>query len=257
MLYLTSRQGYKSGGFNLVAASLGDTNSPFFAYGPEKVQDVELGVKSDWALMGARGRLNADVFHTDFSDIAVAETIAFVNGAGQTVAGGITANAASAYVDGFEAEGTIIPVAGVELSPHFSFIHSKYEQYPTSFGTIPPAIQYFPRLQYGFTAVYHLPIDESYGRASIAATYSWYGHQYVQGTIDNILDSYDKLDMRVDWDGVMGQPFDLAFFMTNVTDNIYATGAYTLLDSVGVDSRAYGEPRMYGFQLTYRFGGPT
>jgi len=252
LLYVRSGHAYLAGSIDI-----GTANPQFLQVKPQKVTDVEIGVKSDWDLLGVRGRTNVDVFHTDFNNIAVAETIAFVNGAGQTVAGGVTANAASAYVDGFEAEGTIIPVKDVEFSPHFSFVHSKYDQYPASFGAVPPALLYFPRIQYGFTTTYHLPIDESYGKVSVSATYSWYGHQAVQGSFDNILGSYGKLDLRVNWNEIMGQPFDLSFFMTNATDNVYATGAYTLLDSIGVDTRSYGEPRMFGFQATYRFGGPS
>jgi iron complex outermembrane receptor protein len=252
LLYVRSGHAYLAG-----RTELGTADPRYVNVKPQKVTDVEVGVKTDWELLGARGRVNADVFHTDFNSIAVGETISFVNGAGQIVAGSVTANAASAYVDGFEAEGTIIPVDNVELSPHFSFVHSKYDQYPVALGATPPAVLYFPRIQYGFTATYHLPIDEAFGKVAVSATYSWYGHQYVQGTVDNILESYDKLDLRLDWHDVMNQPFDLAFFMTNATDNIYATGAYTLLGSIGIDTRSYGEPRMWGFQVTYRFGGPS
>ena len=46
LLYLVSRQGYKSGGFNIVAATVGDINSPAFSYKPETVRDVEVGFKS-------------------------------------------------------------------------------------------------------------------------------------------------------------------------------------------------------------------
>ena len=250
LLYIRSGHAYLAG-----STQLGAPSAQFEQVKPQKVTDVELGVKSDWVLLGARGRINADIFHTDFTNIAVGETITYVNGAGQTVAAGISANAASAYVNGFEVEGSVVPFKNVEFSPHLSYVHSKYEQYPTAFGPIPPAIQYFPQVQYGVTATYHLPIDESHGAVSVSATYSFYGHQSVQNSFDNILPAYDKLDLRVNWNEIMGRPFDLAFFVTNATDNVYATGAYTLIDSVGVDTRAYGEPRMYGFQVTYRFGG--
>src|SRR5262249_25011510 len=64
LLYLTTRQGYKSGGFNIVAASIGATSSPFFTYRPEKVRDVELGIKSDWAWRGVKGRTNVAFFNS-------------------------------------------------------------------------------------------------------------------------------------------------------------------------------------------------
>jgi len=249
LAYVRSGHAYIAGSTNLNAPS------PQFAQiKPQKVTDVELGVKADWSFMGIHGRTNADLFHTDFNSIAVQQTITFTNAAGQLVANQVTQNAGAATVDGAEFEGTIVPYAGVELTPHFSYVHSVYTQYPTAFGAAPPTILYIPPLQYGFTARYHLPLDESFGDISVAATYSWYGHQYVTPSPFSILPSYDKLDLRIDWMNVMGHPFDAAFFMTNATDNLYFTGGYPLYGFLGIDTKTYGAPRMFGFQLKYRFG---
>ncbi|HLG87556.1 MAG TPA: TonB-dependent receptor plug domain-containing protein [Alphaproteobacteria bacterium] len=249
LLYVRSGHAYIAGSTNLNAPS-----AAFSQIKPQRVTDVEIGAKADWEIMGIHGRTNGDLFHTDFNSIAVQKTITFTNAAGQLVANQVTQNAGAATVDGAEVEGTIIPISGVELSPHFSYVHSTYTQYPTVFGEQPPTILYIPPIQYGFTALYHLPVDSSYGDVTVSATYTWYGHQYVTPSPFSILPSYDRLDLRLDWSNIMGHPFDLAFFMTNATDNLYITGAYPLYGFLGIDAKAYGPPRMFGFQLKYRFG---
>jgi iron complex outermembrane receptor protein len=248
LAYIRSGHAYVAG-FTTLAAP-----SPQYAQTkPQKVTDVELGVKADWNFLGIHGRTNADLFHTDFTSIAVQQTITFPNAAGQLVANQVTLNAGAATVDGAELEGTIVPVSGLELSPHFSYVHSVYTQYPTAFGAAPPTILYIPPIQYGFTAKYHLPIEQTYGDVSVSANYSFTGHQYVTPSPFSILPSYDQLDLRIDWTDIMGHPFDASFFVTNATDNTNITGAFPLYGFLGIDGKAYSAPRMFGFSLKYRF----
>src|ERR1700754_4012039 len=54
----------------------------------------------------------------------------------------------------------------------------------------------------------------------------------------------------------MSQPFDLGFFMTNATDALFPVGGFGSYATQGFTSYSYNEPRMWGFQLRYRFGGP-
>ena len=53
---------------------------------------------------------------------------------------------------------------------------------------------------------------------------------------------------------MLGAPIDLAFFMTNVTNEallLFPTGGYFIF---GGDGGHSNEPRMWGFRLKYRFG---
>ena len=87
----------------------------------------------------------------------------------------LNANAASATLEGGELEATIIPVKGVEITPHASYLWAKYDNYPTVFnplGTSTPFL-YFPKWQFGVTGTYHLPLDESIGDVAVSMSYSW------------------------------------------------------------------------------------
>ncbi|MDB5397877.1 MAG: TonB-dependent receptor [Rhodospirillales bacterium] len=258
LVYVRSGNAYRPGGTNPQVLPA------FQNLKPEHVTDVEIGVKSDWELFGVKARTNADVFHTDYKAIQVAQLVQVVDSTGTTHAASETLNAASASLEGGEFEATFIPVKGVEISPHASYIFAQYDQYPSAFGALSssstPPFFYLPKWQYGVTGTYHLPVDESWGDIAIALSYSWYGHQYftvTAGEIQNIMPSYENFDLRVDWTNVFGQPIDLGAFVSNLTDNTHITGLQTIYTTLGFTSAAYNAPRMFGFSVKYRFGAPS
>ena len=53
---------------------------------------------------------------------------------------------------------------------------------------------------------------------------------------------------------MLGQPIDLAFFMTNVTNKKYPIAIGQSWSSAGFESLLYGLPRIWGFRLRYSFG---
>ena len=255
LAYVRSGNAYRPGGINpQVALQYQDLK-------PEHVTDVEIGVKSDWDLFGMHARTNGDVFHTDYKAIQVAQLVEVTDSTGAQHAASETLNAASATLEGGEFQGTFLPYTGVEISPHASYIFAQYDQYPAAFGAISssskPPFFYVPKWQYGITGTYHLPVDEAWGDISIALTYTWYGHQYftvTAGEIANIMPSYENFDLRADWTNLFGQPIDLGFFVTNLTNNVHLTGLNTIYTTLGFTSVTYNAPRMFGGSVKYRFG---
>ena len=53
---------------------------------------------------------------------------------------------------------------------------------------------------------------------------------------------------------MLGQPFDLAFFMTNATNEKFPLNVANFYGTAGFESQNPNEPRMWGFRLKYRFG---
>jgi outer membrane protein OmpA-like peptidoglycan-associated protein len=103
-------------------------------------------------------------------------------------------------------------------------------------------------------------LETSLGSLDVAATYSWTGEQtYDIGPHPKIttIPSFSLLNLRVDWTNVFEQPIDVAFFMTNALDSTYATGGVPLYGFLGLEGFTYSEPRMFGFSVKYRFGGPS
>ncbi len=253
LLYVRAGNAYRPGGTNL------NVPSEFANFKPEHITDVELGVKADWDLWGIHGRTNADIYHSDYKAIQVQRLVTLLDAQNKPHTNTINLNAASATIEGGELEATILPLGkALEISPHFSYIFPKYGAYPLAFsplGTETPFL-YVPKWSYGITGTYHLPIDESWGDIALSATYSWYGHQYDSvspGEIYLIEPSYELLDFKVDWTNIMSYPVDLSFFMRNALDTLYVQGAVPIYTQLGFTSLSYNPPRMFGFNIKYRF----
>ncbi len=252
LVYVRAGHAYRPGGFNL-------TVSPAFQkYQPEKVTDVEIGAKTEWDLYGIQGRTNADLFHTDYKSIQVSTPVSFVDATGVTRVANALANGGAATIEGGEFEGTIIPVKGLELSGHYSYVFPQYDTYPGL--SFKPQFIYLTKVEWGASATYHLPIDASLGDASVTATYTRNGQEYatiVPNDPLRVVPGYDLVDFRVDWNNIMQYPVDASFFMNNAFNATYIAGTLPLYTLLGFSSVSYGEPRMFGFSLKYRFGEPS
>jgi iron complex outermembrane receptor protein len=136
--------------------------------------------------------------------------------------------------------------------------------------------QYAPKNQFSLTGRIDLPIDEAMGKVSLTTTYAYVDAQYTSPSKSPIAEpyayiggncprnavgsvicgsnnGYGLLSMNLQWQGVAGSNFDLSAFATNLTNVDYvissnATGSYG-----GFNSLIYGEPRMYGMSVRYRF----
>ncbi len=252
LVYVRSGNAYRPGGFNLI------TPPQFQKYQPEHVTDVEIGLKTDWDFLGMHARTNFDLFHSDYKDIQLKKPVTFVDATGVLRVSQAFSNGGGATIEGGEFQGTFVPMKGVEISPEFAYVYARYSVYPNAPvpGLLPPFL-YFPKVQYGISGTYHLPVDETWGDIAIGFDYYWNGQQYDSVAAAerlNIIPSHDQLNLRADWTNILGHPFDAEFFMTNATNNTYITGVNGLWTQLGYDTASYSEPRMFGFSLKYRFG---
>src|SRR3546814_8083269 len=62
--YVTVRRGYRAGGINTPGFSA--VLAPFQYFGPQKVNDVEIGAKTQWSVGNVRGRFNIAAFRGVF-----------------------------------------------------------------------------------------------------------------------------------------------------------------------------------------------
>jgi iron complex outermembrane receptor protein len=254
LIYVRAGNTYRPGGTNP------PLQPPDDRFGPEHVTDVELGIKTDWTLAGIRGRTNADIYHTDYKAVQVSQfrLIPSPNAGRAPSIQPVLANAASAELEGAEIEQTLALPYDVDLSGEGAYFNGHYNDYPMSLGGGGnPGFQYVPRFSFAITALYRLPVDESWGKISAGITWSWSGHLSVSPLANEPINSIphsQDFDLRADWTDMFGRPLDSAFFMTNATDNLYMTGAIPLITTLGIASSAYNQPRMYGFSLKYRFG---
>jgi len=253
LLYLVSRQGYKSGGFNIVAATVGDISSPAFAYKPEKVRDIEVGIKADWSIGNARGRTNVALYNSWYlnAQVNTSELIANEQEA-------VTQNAARATIRGLEIENTLQPTGFTELRLSYSYMDAFYNRYVTPLGqdltNLPYA--YAPRSKGSASARVRLPFPASIGEIWLGGNFTYQDRVFAgfsAVTPGSYMPSYGLLGVRADWEKIRGTGLSVSAFVTNVADKVYRVANEDLYTTIGTSTTVYGEPRMYGASLRFQF----
>ena len=253
LLYLVSRQGYKSGGFNIVAATVGDINSPAFSYKPETVRDVEIGIKTDWSAGSMRGRTNVALYNSWYLNAQV-NTSELIENEQEAV----TQNAARATIRGLEIENTLQPASFAELTLNYSYMDAFYTRYVTPLGQdltqLPYA--YAPKNKGSAGVRLRLPLPGSIGEVWLGGNFTYQDRVFAgfsAVTPGSYLPSYGLLGLRADWGRINGTGLGAALFVTNLTDKVYRVANEDLYTTIGTSTTVYGEPRMYGVSLKYQF----
>ena len=257
LLYAASRRGYRQGGFN------GNAPTPETRkYNPEYVQDYEVGIKADWQVGDLQGRTNLAAYHSDYTNIQ--RSILVPPATPGAPPANITENAAKAKIQGVEFQAILKPTEQVDLQASWSYTHSKYLAY---FSPIEGDLSGFafpntPLNKINLTGRYHIPIEPTLG-SDLSAAVTWTHQSHVKQLTQTATTylplatqpAYSLLDLRLDWRDVGGHPLDLSAFVTNVTNKTYRTGTLDLLTSLGYITGLYNQPRMWGFQIRYRYDG--
>ena len=69
LFYGSYRRGYKSGGFNPAIGVFHGEDVDEYAFGPEEVDAVELGVKSRWSRGNLSGRTNVALYRSWYNEV--------------------------------------------------------------------------------------------------------------------------------------------------------------------------------------------
>ncbi|MFA7602588.1 MAG: TonB-dependent receptor [Novosphingobium sp.] len=261
MLFAKWSRGYRMGA--ITSNSIG-----YETVGPEKVDTYEIGAKTSFR--GAiSGYFNVTGFYNDFRDqqLTVGTVVADAYLSRITPASP-NVNAGKSRMWGIEADASIRPFAGFQLDASYTYLDTKLLKF-----TPPPTPVYYkdvfsstaeggplplsPKNRVTVTGTYTLPLDESVGRISFGATYVHTdAHQATSpaATPVYLVKESNLLNLNANWYSVLGSNFDLAFFMTNVTNEGLILYPLQSVHQIGTDGGHVNEPRMWGFRLKYRFG---
>jgi iron complex outermembrane receptor protein len=247
LLYVATRRGYRSGGFNLD----GETPIERVAFDSETVTDVEVGLKMDWLLGSVSGRTNVAAYHQWYTDIQLSQTVPSVIPGGTLT---YIVNGGEAEITGLEIEQRLYFGDRFEIGAQTSLIDFEYTEINP--GVNLPVIPTVADYTYGIDAAVHLMTSATMGDITMRASWNVTGGRYTASLTDPnaYQDEFGLLTLGADWRNVGGRPIDLTFFMTNATDEEFQVGSLPLTGSLGVATIAYGEPRMWGLRLGYRFG---
>ena len=247
LLYVTARSGFKSGGFNLGAPPVSALNS----FGPEKVDDIEIGVKTRIRVGGVDLRLSVAAFRDKYRDIQRALVADFGGGVGVYVT-----NATRATIKGVEVRADAALTRGVTLSVDYSHLESKYGSFVSPQGDFTGfPLPYTPRDKVAVTAAYDRDLG-NVGKLALRATYAYQGSYRNLDAFDPdiVIGSYDLLNLSVGLRNVASVPLDLTLFANNVANRTYRIGGGNYYYTLGYTTAVYGEPRTIGVRATYHFG---
>lgn len=278
LVYLSARHGYLIGGFNNQVSARGGQ-----VFAPEKVDDVEIGLKSDWTLGGAPIRTNIAVFYGEYKDQQRVQN-------GQTPEGAsfvAVANAGATTFYGLDLDVTYQPTENLSLSLGWNNVTAEYDEFDAALAMIGIEGPQFidlkgeqaaqtPKNIVTASATYDWPVTSDVGYISSTVSYSWRddtethdsptvictlepdGECLRQNITEDFtefdqIDSYDLVNFSTAWNSVMGSNFDLRLWIKNVTDEEYTVFSNNQLPQFGYSVYIWGEPRTWGLNLRYNF----
>jgi outer membrane receptor protein involved in Fe transport len=231
------------------------------------------------------GRLNADVYNNDFDNIT--EQLSGLVGATSVR---YLENIAGARLRGFEMAGTLIPTPDWNIEFGVSHNDAKYTKWtgsdpfniakpgdPACVSASPAGLcyldltnnpfPYMPENQGHVTVTYYVPIEGSLGQLALSGTVYHQSREYFEATAARDLQllpgglegvsqkAYSTLNLRAEWTDVKRSGWNVAAFVNNATNELYAGGKTPQLETLGFSVANYAPPRMFGIQVWKKFGG--
>lgn len=257
LLYVTTRRGYRAGGFSNTQSTL---NTGYLAFAPEKLTDYEVGFKRDWDVGSMKLRTNGAVFYQDYRDIQrlVVDPADFTNQ--------LIVNARKAHVWGGELEVTLEPTPWLSLGYSYARVVPKYDSF-TYGGSDYSAntFAYASRNTHNANIAVRHDLGKA-GRLSVNADYHYQSQQFYDGLIQapvsgvyppNTLGfgGFDIVNLKASLQGVAGTGFDLSLFVKNLTNTkILPNGTPATYPTLGAGVGFYSQaPRTVGFDVRYSF----
>ncbi|KJS09604.1 MAG: hypothetical protein VR73_01730 [Gammaproteobacteria bacterium BRH_c0] len=257
MVYFKTGSGFRSGGQNLRGGdpfgrdSAGSIAS-FSSFDPEEVVEYEIGFKGDF--LNSRLRTNVAAFYSSYEDIQ-RSTIVPVGGVATLVS-----NAAEGNVHGLEAEVTRVLTHSWDLGATFGWTDASYDKFLDFDAQGNPKDRsdepFIATPEYSFSTwtVYRIPVQT--GELSVRLDYSWLD-EHVTFASTRLEGSYTpakgRMNARLQWD--LSDSVALGLWGKNITNERYREYGIELFDSNGYALGIGNEPRTWGLDLAYHFGG--
>ena len=294
MVYGTIARAYVPGGINSNNFNLTSLPQFTPTFGPEVDLEYEVGFKSDFTIGDVKVRLDGDFYNNNFTDIteglvaitsagasvAYTENIAAAVLRGVEFSGVVIPNKdwqfefGASYdeaklthwigSDPFQAAkpntGNPLCLASSPVDPVTHLQTACYLNLTNNpFPRAPP-------YQVHVTGIYHVPIDPAKGHLDLSATVYTQGREYYEadalrdlqlfpGGLNGVSQApYATLNLRLDWDDVMGSGWDGSAFVNNATNALYANGKTDQIQTLGVAIANWAPPVMVGLEVRKRFG---
>jgi iron complex outermembrane receptor protein len=248
LVYATYSRGYRSGGFNV--RSLFTPR----AFGPEKADNMEGGIKAGWSMAGIPVRLNFDYWHLKYRDVQ-ATALVSVPGTSPVIIQTDIANANSLKLHGVEVDGSIEPMRGVSLRGFLGLVKGTYDRLVQGGITYTDKEYDAPKVTWGLNLTASQDIEGA-GTLSFAANYSFTGGALntLDPTAPQVRNPSVKLaNFRVGLADVAGTGLQLGIFARNVGDSLKRIPVYGINPLTRGQAYNITEPTYYGAEIGFRY----
>ena len=243
MLYAKASRGFKSGGFNLSAA----TPDAFTTVQPETVQAYEVGAKNE--LFSGRVRLNLSGFYYTFNDQQVLST-------GSNGLGTFLSNAGKSTLKGLEAELQVAPTDALRLGVNVGYVDAKFERFNTTLNGAPISLAgnilpYAPKWTTSADAGYRIDLASG-SKLDLQSDWSYRTRVFFDPYNQAVTSDGDLLlgNARVTFTPPEGN-WHVAAYAQNLTDRRYLN--FGFFNGTQFASRTYGDGRVIGAQVGVKF----
>ncbi|HEY2399528.1 MAG TPA: TonB-dependent receptor [Steroidobacteraceae bacterium] len=249
MVYFNQRGSWRTGGFNGTSAASFPNAATF---SPETTYDFELGAKYAGLVAGLPVSVDIALFDQHIKDVQRAPYLNISALAG---------NVNKAEVAGVEFQSRVKLVRWLDVGLSGTYTNARYTD-PNA--TVAGAQFYFgpyadtPKVS--GSAYFRASAELPSGKGELALRPEIYAQDYFfySNLNDTIvpgcrIGGYALVNVRAEWNGMLGSKLDAAFYANNATNKEYNTGGFPLGAVTGSNSVLPGTPRMYGIELATRF----
>lgn len=242
MVYVNVQKGFKSGGFAVGAVTP--------AFKPETIWSYEAGLKADW--FDRALTTNIAIYHYDYEDLQVGQIV----GTATEIR-----NAASAKIDGVEAEIRLAVSDHVTLDGFGAYNHARF----TSYTAPNPAINAALPLDLSGNLLSNAPkwtgkIGAEYNIDAPGGSLTWRGEMFTSSRVyfspfNNLTNSqkpYTLLNASLRFDA--DDDWYASLYANNIGNRLVKSGSIVSSGAVGAFVAAqYLPPRMYGLKIGKQF----
>ncbi len=264
LVYVVTRRGFNQGGFNT-----GAVTPERQAFGPERLTDVEIGVKRDWDLGDAQLRTNVALFHNTYADVQRSQTLLE---AGNYIA--FTTNASEATLNGVEFETELALTNGLSFRFNGAYLDAQYDSFPFTYtagappvlistdlagNTIAQAPEWTLNAALDYTrdlsglGVFSMTLDYAYQSELNFSDFNQNNPQ-LSNTLDtqSIEGAYGIWNARIGLAEIASSDVSVNLWVRNLADELYYVSRNNL-GPFGISSGQPGEPRTYGVTVRQAF----
>ena len=258
LLYLVSRQSFRSGGFNTVAPPVpGFGNNGGSGFDAETATDLELGLKFQGDLAGMPARLNLAAYTEQIKKI---QRVAYTIVAGAPA--GLTTNVPKTRVNGLEVEGLLNPTRWLKLGLTFAYADAKFtDNLVTVAGAPPVTVGYgpypdTPKTSASLFSEVTVPVGNNLDFSVRGDVYNQ-SKIYFSSTNDTLtpgteLPGYTIANFQLSLES-RSSGWAVSANLKNAFNRVYYVGGLGALNVFTVNSVIPGDPRTVLATLRYKF----